>query len=111
MARIVHVVLFQFKSETPESERKELSQKMLRLKTSCIHPTLHRPYITSSVGGLDNSIEGSQDGFTHAFVVEFESQQDRDYYVRHDPAHKAFVSEAMPRLARAHIVDFVPGEL
>lgn len=34
--------------------------QMLALKTSCIHPTTGKPYILSSVGGRDISIENLQ---------------------------------------------------
>ncbi|GJN71327.1 hypothetical protein PLICBS_005390 [Purpureocillium lilacinum] len=82
---------------------------MLRLKDKCLHPTSSRPYIRSSVGGLDSSIEQRQDGITHAFVVEFDSVEDRDYYVQRDPMHKAFVESMLPKLEKAQIIDFSPG--
>lgn len=31
-----------------------------------------------------------QKGYTHAFVVEFASVEDRDYYVKEDEKHRAF---------------------
>ncbi|KND93264.1 hypothetical protein TOPH_02021 [Tolypocladium ophioglossoides CBS 100239] len=87
----------------------QLCDQMLELKNRCMHPATAKPYIKSSVGGLDMSIEGMQDGLTHAFVVEFQSQEDRDYYVQEDPAHKAFVESMLQRLAKARILDFSPG--
>lgn len=33
---------------------------MLGLKARCVHPATEEPYIKSSVGGLDKSIEGMQ---------------------------------------------------
>jgi hypothetical protein len=33
---------------------------MLALKDNCLHPLSQKPYIKSSLGGLDNSIEGLQ---------------------------------------------------
>lgn len=82
---------------------------MLGLKDVCLHPLSEKPYIRSSMGGLDMSIEGAQGGMTHAFVVEFASCEDRDYYIRQDPAHKAFVESMLPKLVQARIVDFSPG--
>ncbi|KAJ6441138.1 stress responsive a/B barrel domain-containing protein [Purpureocillium lavendulum] len=108
-APLVHVVLFQFKPELTPEQRNECCDQMLRLKDKCLHPTSSRPYIRSSVGGLDSSIEERQNGITHAFVVEFDSAEDRDYYVRRDPAHKAFVESMLSKLDKAQIIDFSPG--
>ncbi|KJZ76796.1 hypothetical protein HIM_03673 [Hirsutella minnesotensis 3608] len=109
MPPIVHVVFFQFKPDLAPTERQELCDRMLELKNSCLHPRSEKPYIRSSVGGLDRSIEGVQGGITHAFVVEFASQEDRDYYVHEDPAHRAFVELMLPKLVKAQIIDFSPG--
>jgi hypothetical protein len=46
---------------------------------------------------------------THAFVVEFESAGDRDYYVNEDPAHQAFKRLAGEVLEDAQVVDFTNG--
>ncbi|RDA91280.1 hypothetical protein CP533_6321 [Ophiocordyceps camponoti-saundersi (nom. inval.)] len=109
MTPIVHVVFFQFKPELTAMERTRLCDQMLALKDSCLHPRSEKPYIRSSIGGLDKSIEGAQGGMTHAFVVEFASQEDRDYYIQQDPAHRAFVDHILPKLVKARIIDFSPG--
>ena len=36
-----------------------------------------------------------QAGITHAFIVEFESEEDRDFYVKEDTAHKAVAEQLM----------------
>ena len=46
---------------------------------------------------------------THGFVVEFNSAEDRDYYVFKDPTHIAFTKVAGDVLANAIVVDFNPG--
>jgi Stress responsive A/B Barrel Domain len=46
---------------------------------------------------------------THAFAVEFASEEDRDYYVRHDPAHLAFVKSVEAVVEKAQVLDFTPG--
>jgi hypothetical protein len=51
-----------------------------------------------------------QHGLTHAFVVVFPSEEDRDYYVRHDPAHLAFVKSIATVVEKAQVLDFTPGE-
>ncbi|OAQ96770.1 hypothetical protein LLEC1_00645 [Akanthomyces lecanii] len=110
MAPITHIVLFEFKAEVDKAERDELSAEMLGLKDKCLHATTQKPYIIRSSGGTDRSIEGMQHGITHAFVVEFASVEDRQYYVKEDPAHLAYVKKVFPRLAKPYVVDFTPGE-
>ena len=47
---------------------------------------------------------------THAFVVDFASVQDRDYYVHDDPAHAAVKKLAGASVERAQVVDFTGGQ-
>jgi len=82
---------------------------MLALKDVCIHPTTKKPYIQSSIGGRDNSPEGHQGGFSHAFVSYFESEEDRKYYLEQDPAHLAVVKSLEGIIQNVRIVDFSPG--
>ncbi|EAW11893.1 Dabb family protein [Aspergillus clavatus NRRL 1] len=106
---VTHIVQFQFKSTASPAEVKDTCDRMLALKTNCIHPTSQKPYIKASSGGKDNSIEGLQNGITHVFVVEFESVEDRDYYVQKDSAHLEFVKSLGAVLEKAQVVDFTPG--
>jgi hypothetical protein len=43
---------------------------------------------------------------SHAFVVQFSSNEDRDYYVNQDPAHDASKKAAGPFFEKAIVVDF-----
>lgn len=106
---IVHVVLFRLKASLSEQEKKEFCDDMLSLRTSCVHPETHKPYIVASSGGIDNSPEGAQKGLTHGFVVEFASKEDRDYYVSKDPSHKAFVDKNRHRFDDVTVVDYEKG--
>ncbi|KAL1986299.1 hypothetical protein VTN96DRAFT_6667 [Rasamsonia emersonii] len=106
---VTHIVLFQFKPGVSAETMKDVCARMLALKDQCIHPSSQKPYIKASSGGIDNSIEGIQHGITHAFVVEFESAEDRDYYVQKDPAHRAFVESVGSVLEKAQVIDFTPG--
>jgi len=54
-------------------------------------------------------IENYQHGITHAFVVEFASAEDRDYYTHKDPAHLAFVRTLDGVIEKAQAVDYTPG--
>ncbi|KAL7931670.1 hypothetical protein V8C35DRAFT_309202 [Trichoderma chlorosporum] len=106
---ITHTVLFQFKPEAPADDVKAACARFLALKESCIHPTTEARYILSLKGGKDNSIEGLQNGITHAFVVEFASAEDRDYYVTTDPAHRDFVKTLGGIVDKGIVVDFSDG--
>ncbi|KAJ5677722.1 uncharacterized protein N7477_003355 [Penicillium maclennaniae] len=107
---ITHIVLFQFKSGLEPAVIKDTCDRMLALKDNCLHPTSQKPYIVSSSGGSDNSPEGIQNGMTHAFVVEFASAEDRDYYIQKDPAHLAFVQSLGGVVEKAQVVDYTPGD-
>jgi hypothetical protein len=52
---------------------------------------------------------GKKNGITHAFVVEFENVEDRDYYVQHDPAHRAFVQSLDGVMEKVQVIDFSNG--
>ncbi|KAF2642361.1 hypothetical protein P280DRAFT_447676 [Massarina eburnea CBS 473.64] len=104
-----HIVLFEFKKNASSFQIKDVTSKMLALKKSCLHPNTNRPYIRSITGGKDNSIEDLQNGVSHAFIVHFESNEDRTYYVSDDPVHQAFKEAAGPYLEKAIVVDFQEG--
>ncbi|KAJ5218684.1 uncharacterized protein N7498_000783 [Penicillium cinerascens] len=106
---ITHIVLFQFKAGTEPEVVKDTCDRMLALRDNCLHPTSQKPYIKTSSGGADNSPEGIQNGITHAFVVEFASAEDRDYYVHKDPVHQAFVRSLDGVIEKAQAVDYTPG--
>ena len=46
---------------------------------------------------------------THAFVAEFGSEKDRNYYVHEDPAHVAFKTSLKDLIAGAQVIDYTPG--
>lgn len=50
-----------------------------------------------------------QHGITHAFVVEFSSAADRDYYVSEDPVHQEFVRSLSGLIEKAQVLDFTNG--
>ncbi|KAJ4315193.1 hypothetical protein N0V94_006072 [Neodidymelliopsis sp. IMI 364377] len=104
-----HVVLFQFKEATSAFAVKEITSKFFGLKKSCIHPDTRRPYILSITGGKDISIEGLQNGMSHAFILRFNSNEERDYYVKEDPAHQAFKDAAAAVVEKTLVVDFQEG--
>ncbi|RAR04508.1 stress responsive A/B barrel domain containing protein [Stemphylium lycopersici] len=104
-----HIVLFEFKHGTSAFAIKEVTSRFFGLKKACVHPTTYRPYIVSIAGGKDISTENLQNGISHAFVLQFHSLQDRDYYVNDDPVHKAFKEAADAVVEKATVVDFQNG--
>ncbi|KIV83049.1 hypothetical protein PV11_05109 [Exophiala sideris] len=106
---IIHIVLFKLKSSLSEAEKKEVCDDMLSLRDTCLHPSTNEPYIVSSSGGVDNSPEGAQGGFTHGFVVEFASLKDRDYYLSEDPSHLAFGKKNSTRWDDVRVIDYEKG--
>ncbi|KAJ5737531.1 uncharacterized protein N7483_002656 [Penicillium malachiteum] len=127
------IVLLQFKPEASSEDIKEVCSRMLSLKDRCLHPDTQKPYIQSYNGGVDNSIEGMQvrtrpwttyvpidgrntngvehqkNGFTHAFVIQFQSTEDRDYCVNADTVHQDIVGSLDRIVEKAQVVDFTHG--
>ncbi|EUC32756.1 hypothetical protein COCCADRAFT_37359 [Bipolaris zeicola 26-R-13] len=104
-----HLVLFQFKQGASAFAIKQITSRFFALTKECVHPTSGRPYIVSVAGGRDISTENLQNGISHAFVLQFHSIEDRDYYVNQDPAHKAFKEAASAVVEKATVVDFQNG--
>ncbi|KAK8099713.1 uncharacterized protein PG998_012954 [Apiospora kogelbergensis] len=52
----------------------------------------------------------SKDGIQYAFVMHFETPEDRDYYVKTDPVHQNFVKTNGPLIEKAIVVDYTVGE-
>lgn len=61
--------------------------------------------IKSFEWGLNNSPEKKDEGFTHCFVVTFDSTEGRQTYLDH-PDHLAFVEILKPVLDKVRVLDF-----
>ncbi|OJJ32182.1 hypothetical protein ASPWEDRAFT_117796 [Aspergillus wentii DTO 134E9] len=102
------IVLLQFKPETSPTVQHDVAAGFKALKENCIHPGTQKPYILSMKGV---SIEGAQNGISHAFVSSFASFEDRDYFVKSDPAHIELVQNAKGYLDKVLVIDFTNGVL
>lgn len=51
-----------------------------------------------------------QDPLTHGFIVEFETESDREYYLNKDPAHLGFVEFVGTIVEHIKVLDFEPGK-
>ncbi len=56
--------------------------------------------------GPYDSAEGLNDGFTHGFIMTFDSNESRDAYLPH-PEHERVKAAVVPHLARVTVFDFV----
>jgi hypothetical protein len=93
-----HVVLFQFTdSSTPEDIR-QIEEAFAALPSKI-------DVIRDFEWGINNSPEGLDKGFTHCFIVTFDSEEGRDIYLPH-PDHQAFVELLSPHLEDVLVVDY-----
>ena len=118
MGSMRHIVLLRFANDVPESGREGMIERFLRLKDDCRRDA--QPYIRSIEYGRQESGEGNALGFEHAFLMTFDSEGDRNFYVGepivhdpacYDPVHHAFKAAIGPMLAHqgALVFDFFPG--
>jgi hypothetical protein len=55
------------------------------------------------------SIDMIKFGLTHGFVMQFETAEDRDYYVHKDPVHLAFSGSVGDKVDGVRVLDFEDG--
>ncbi|RDW65654.1 uncharacterized protein DSM5745_09393 [Aspergillus mulundensis] len=110
---VTHMVVFHFKESTSDAKIEESAQicrEIIALKENCIHPKTQKPYIKSFEGGKDHSPENAQHGMTHGYVAQFESREDRDYYVSEDPVHLELGPRIAPFVEKFLCLDFTPEQ-
>ncbi|HDZ05604.1 hypothetical protein LCGC14_0066920 [marine sediment metagenome] len=93
-----HTVFFKFKEGTTPAQLKQVEDAFSALPSKI-------EQIKGYEWGLNNSPEGLDKGFTHAFILTFESEEDRAIYLPH-PDHKAFGAVLTPYLEDVFVVDF-----
>jgi hypothetical protein len=100
--QVYHVVAFKFKATTTPEQIKTVEDAFKDLKNKI-------PTITSLKYGANISPENRNKGFTHCWVLTFNSEKDRDNYLV-DPAHKAFGGVVGPTIDDVFVLDFVGQE-
>ncbi|KAL1744245.1 hypothetical protein HDZ31DRAFT_82840 [Schizophyllum fasciatum] len=105
---VQHVLAFSLAPGLSPEEQKSTFDAIFKLQSTCARPdgTL---YIRSIKGGKQNSKEGMDKGIEWVFVVEFENEKDRDYYVEADPVHAALGSSLKTKVAAITVLDFTVG--
>ncbi len=99
-AGLRHVVLFKFKdSATPEN--------IATVEKAFIALPKNIDVVRDFEWGTNVSPENLNQGYTHCFLLTFDSARDRDAYLVH-PAHKEFGKLLGPYLDKVTVVDFEP---
>lgn len=93
-----HFGIFQFKPEITQAQIDESFAALVDLKNKI-------PGLQSVEHGPYQSAEGLNDGFTHGFIMTFDSAEDRDNYLPH-PEHVKVAELVQPRLERLVVFDF-----
>lgn len=98
MPVVQHSVLVKFKPEVSDEKIAELSRQLKELKQLI-------PGITYFEGGPYSSPEGLNQGYTHGFLVTFESVAARDAYLPH-PEHERVKDAVLPYVDAVVVFDF-----
>lgn len=96
--KLYHVVSFKFKADAKKEQVDEVVNAFRDLKKKI-------KVIKEFSWGTNVSPEKHDKGFTHAFILSFSSEKDRDEYLVH-PDHKAFGKIVGPVLADVFVVDY-----
>ena len=115
---LVHIVLFRLREGATDADRREVDRRFRALANT---ERNGRKYIRSLRSGPQISPEGHARGLELGFVVEFDSEGDRNWYLGRpfvadgadfDPEHDAFKQFIGPLLAPEEgvlVFDFVDG--
>ncbi|ART93403.1 stress responsive alpha/beta barrel protein [Zymomonas mobilis] len=112
--KLQHIVLFRFKKNVIEAERREVTKQFLELAKTSKRPD-GQSVIVSIETGSQNSGENAGMDMDQGYIVTFNSEGDRNYYVGRplvndpaffDAAHEQFKSFAGTFLEKAIVFDF-----
>jgi hypothetical protein len=98
MPQVKHYGCFQFKDGTTDATISECFTSMEGMVGKI-------PGLIDFNYGPYDSAEGLNDGFTHGFIMTFESPQARDEYLPH-PVHEDVKLVVVPNLERFVVFDF-----
>ncbi|NJN26852.1 MAG: Dabb family protein [Cyclobacteriaceae bacterium] len=93
-----HMVLFKFKASASAEEITAVEEAFAALPAKI-------PEIKGYEWGINNSPEGLNKGFTHGFLLTFDSEEGRAAYLPH-PDHQAFGSLLQPVLEDVMVLDY-----
>jgi len=96
--QLKHAVFFRFKEEASREGIQTVEEAFAALPSKINE-------IKGFEWGTNNSLESKSDGFTHCFMVTFDSEEGRRTYLDH-PDHLAFVEVLKPFLDAPRVLDF-----
>jgi hypothetical protein len=96
--KLVHMVAFKFKAEAGKEQIQKVEEAFAALRTKI-------PEIATFEWGTNVSPEKLDKGFTHGYILTFQTEKDRDTYLEHSE-HKAFGKSLGPVLADVLVIDF-----
>lgn len=96
--KLRHAVFFKFKEDATEEAVQRVEEEFAGLPSKI-------DAIKDFEMGTNNSPERHSHGFTHCFMVTFDSEDGREAYLPHDD-HKAFVEILKPSLEAPRVLDF-----
>ena len=96
--KLFHVVSLKFKPDATKDQIKAVEDAFKGLKEKI-------PGIAAMTWGTNVSPEKHDKGFTHCFILVFDTEKARDEYLPH-PDHKAFGKVLGPVLADVFVIDF-----
>ncbi len=96
--KLRHVVLFKFKEGTSDLDIQKVEEAFSSLPSKIKE-------IKAFEWGLNNSPENLNKGFSHGFLLTFDSEKGRDVYLPH-PDHKAFSALVGPLLEDVMVFDY-----
>ena len=96
--KLNHVVSFKFKESATPEQIKQVEDAFRGLKKKIKE-------IKGLEWGTNVSPEKHDKGFTHCWILSFDSDKDRDAYLIH-PDHKAFGKLVGPVIGDVFVVDF-----
>jgi Stress responsive A/B Barrel Domain len=100
--KLYHVVSIKFKKNATPEQIKTVEEAFVALKDKI-------PGVESLTWGTNVSPENRNNGFTHCFVLTFNSEKNRDAYLEH-PEHKAFGKVLGPVMDDVMVIDFWAGK-
>jgi len=98
MSQVKHIGVFQFRDSVSQAEIDQCFAALSSMQGRI-------PGLVDFIHGPYASDEGLNDGFTHGFIMTFESAAARDAYLPH-PVHEEVKEVVVPRLERLVVFDF-----
>ncbi|MCP4783017.1 MAG: Dabb family protein [Fuerstiella sp.] len=98
MPQVKHFGVFQFKDGITAEQVEQCFAEMQAMVGQI-------PGLLEMINGPYDSDEGLNDGFTHGFIMTFESPEARDDYLPH-PVHERVKEVVVPCLERVVVFDF-----